>query len=106
MAKTLTLSKREIFMAFMVAESTNMGGPSSNTSLMNSLPWRKRTEGESEKTLLLLHGLKYVQLVFTQHSTSTGRMPIPTQLLNNYLLSHPQAPVILQFGDKRVNQND
>lgn len=35
-----TLSKREIFMAFMVAESTRIGGPSSNTSLMNSLPWR------------------------------------------------------------------
>ena len=26
-------------MAFIVAESTNMGGPSSNTSLMNSLPF-------------------------------------------------------------------
>lgn len=34
-----TLSKREIFMAFIVAESTSIGGPSSNTSLMNSLPW-------------------------------------------------------------------
>lgn len=93
-------------MAFMVAESTNMGGPSSNTSLMNSLPWRKRTEGKSEKPLLLLPGLKYVQLVFTQHSTSAGRMPIPTQLLNNFVLSHPQHPVIMQFGDKRVNQNN
>lgn len=27
-------------MAFIVAESTRIGGPSSNTSLMNSLPWR------------------------------------------------------------------
>lgn len=34
-----TLSKREIFMAFIVAESTSIGGPSSNTSLINSLPW-------------------------------------------------------------------
>lgn len=55
-----------------------MGGPSSNTSRMNSLPWRKRKEGKSEKPLLLLPGLKYVQLVFTQHSTSAGRNSHPT----------------------------
>lgn len=44
--QTLTLSKRGIFMAFMVAESTNMGGPSSNTSLMNSLPWKRHSKVE------------------------------------------------------------
>lgn len=36
---TPTLSKREIFIAFIVAESTSIGGPSSNTSLMNSFAW-------------------------------------------------------------------
>lgn len=45
---TPTLSKREIFMAFIVAESTKMGGPSSNTSLMNSLPLRRSTRKKWE----------------------------------------------------------
>lgn len=31
-----TLSSLELFMAFRAAESINIGGPSSNTSLMNS----------------------------------------------------------------------
>lgn len=45
-AFTHTLSKREIFMAFIVSASTNIGGPSSNTSLMNSLPqFKTRTRG-------------------------------------------------------------
>lgn len=45
-AFTHTLSKREIFMAFIVSASTNIGGPSSNTSLMNSFPqFETRTRG-------------------------------------------------------------
>lgn len=50
-ACTHTLSKREIFMAFIVAESTNIGGPSSNTSLMNSLPLFKiKIQEDQENT--------------------------------------------------------
>lgn len=36
-SRLLTLSSLELFMAFRAAESINIGGPSSNTSLMNSL---------------------------------------------------------------------
>lgn len=35
-------------MAFIVAESTKMGGPSSNTSLMNSLPLKRSTRKKWE----------------------------------------------------------
>lgn len=49
---TLTLSKREIFMAFIVAESTKMGGPSSNTSLMNSLAWFGANEKKKKWSLM------------------------------------------------------
>lgn len=57
-----TLSKREIFMAFIVAESTSIGGPSSNTSLMNSLPLLGKIREEHENTWIR---------IITERQTST-----------------------------------
>lgn len=40
----LTLSNLELFIAFKAAESINIGGPSSNTSLMNSFACGYKTQ--------------------------------------------------------------
>lgn len=60
-ACTHTLSKREIFMAFIVAESTNIGGPSSNTSLMNSLPLFKIKIQEDQENTSTNHQHETIQ---------------------------------------------
>lgn len=85
-------------MAFIVAESTRMGGPSSNTSLMNSLPWRHTPE-EADVTRVCVALLckskarRHLQVVVhpRAHKLPEGIVgPLPDPAVNRHAL-RPEA---------------
>lgn len=113
---THTLSKREIFMAFIVAESTNMGGPSSNTSLMNSFPFVKRSNKKRKEKLFINHLYRTIQSFYVLFTKRCGlklillsrfllwsvvphqRWPTSSQLLAMVFFSHLHCATLSQIS--------